>query len=178
MPIDRTGVATAAVAASLALDLLSKVIEVSKPVQQDEWLAAARREADTLRRAADEDVTAYNVYLQCARTSAGPEEQERALRGTIEVPMNAARAAVAGIELCVAMADSVRASVTADLGVAAALLAGAVRGMMLCVDANLPATAAHDLYYEAVRTERRDLEERANRSVSAVVARATSAESR
>jgi len=36
MPIDRTGVATAAVAASLALDLLSKVIEVSKPVQQDE----------------------------------------------------------------------------------------------------------------------------------------------
>jgi formiminotetrahydrofolate cyclodeaminase len=165
MPVDRTGVATAAVAASLALDLLSKVIEVSKPVQQVEWLAAVRRESDNLRRAANEDVAAYNLYLQCVRTSAGPEELQRALRGTIEVPMNAARSAVAGIELCVAIADSVRASVAADLGVAAALLAGAVRGIVGCVDANLR-LAPRESDYEAARAERRDLEERANRGVS------------
>jgi formiminotetrahydrofolate cyclodeaminase len=168
MPVDRTGVATAAVAASLALDLLSKVIEVSKPVQQDEWLAAVQREADNLRRAADEDVAAYNLYLQCVRTSAGPEDLQGALRGTIEVPMNAARAAVAGIELCIAVTDSVRASVAADLGVAAALLAGAVRGIVLCVDANLRA-AADDAHYEAVRIERRDLEERANRAANVIL---------
>jgi formiminotetrahydrofolate cyclodeaminase len=164
MPVDRTGVATASEAAGLALDLLSKVIEVSKPVQRDAWLAAVRREADNLRRAANEDVAAYNLYLQRVRTSAGPEELEWALRGTIDVPMNAARAAVAGIELCVAVADIVRASVAADLGVAAALLAGAVRGIGLCVDANLRVAAPDDSDYEAVRTERRDLEDRAEKA--------------
>jgi len=93
---------------------------------------------------------------------------QRALRGTIEVPMNAARAAVAGIELCVAVSGTVRAAVAADLGAAAALLEGAVRGMMLCVAANLRA-AGDESEFPMLRSEAQDLAERAHRMTGVVV---------
>jgi formiminotetrahydrofolate cyclodeaminase len=168
MHVDRTGVAVSAMAARLAMELLAKVIEVSKPAQLDAWLAQAWSEADKLRRAAEEDVAAYNVYLECRRNSAGTEELRRALRGTIEVPMAAARAAVAGIELCVEVSETVRAAVAADLGTAAALLDGAVRGMMLCIDANLRA-AGDDPEFAMLRSDARDLAERAHRMTGVVV---------
>jgi formiminotetrahydrofolate cyclodeaminase len=168
MPVDRTGVATAAMAASAALDLLSNVIEISKPAEQADWANAARSEADTLRRTAAEDVAAYNRYLQRSRSSATAEDMQSALRETIEVPMRAARAAAKGLELCASMAGRAKASVAADLGVAAALLVGAVRGILLCVDANLPAHTQSDAHLEAVRIERRGLEDRARRDARAI----------
>jgi formiminotetrahydrofolate cyclodeaminase len=168
MPVDRTGVAVSAMAARLAMELLAKVIEVSKPAQLDVWLVGARGEAEKLQRAADEDVVAYNNYLESRRNSVGAEELRRALRGTIEVPMVAARAAVAGIELCVAVSESVRGSVAADLGASAALLDGAVRGMMLCIEANLRA-AGDDPEFSMLRSEAQDLAERAHRMTGVVV---------
>jgi formiminotetrahydrofolate cyclodeaminase len=150
VPIERTGVGTAAASASLALELLAKVIEVSKPARRDEWVDIARRAAEDLARAAEDDVRAYNRYLALGQA---------ALRGTIEVPMKAARSAMAGIELCTVMADFVKASVAADLGVAEELLTGAARGILLCVDVNLR-TVGSDPEYDAVREERRALGER------------------
>jgi hypothetical protein len=149
MAVDNTGVATAARCASLALDLLAQVIAVSNPPQQQERITAARRESENLLRAAAEDIAAYNRYLI-----------GRELGDAIEVPMRALRSAVAGIELCTAMVTEVKASVAADLGVARALLQGAVRGIGLCLAANLR-SAGDDERYAPWRTEWRDLEDRA-----------------
>ncbi len=139
MPVERTGVYTAAMAASDALELLASVLKISgaEPGSRE----AAKREAENLQAAAEEDVAAYNRYLL-----------DRDPRPTIEIPIRAAQAVSAGIELCAAAKGTVKRSVAADLGVAAALLDGALRGILLCVEANL-AQVAGDHSYDALRTE-------------------------
>jgi formiminotetrahydrofolate cyclodeaminase len=179
MPVERTGVAVAASSASLALDLLSVVIEVSNPGQRDAWLAIARQESGNLRQAATEDVAAYNRYLACLRPPKATEaeqppgtsqqDQQHALRAAIAIPLRAACSAAAGIDLCLNAKPSVRSSVAADLGVATELLAGAVRAMLLCVDANLRLLDPADPYLASVRAERRELEDRANGQAAAVL---------
>jgi formiminotetrahydrofolate cyclodeaminase len=171
MPVERTGVAVAALNASLALDLLSTVIEVSNPEQREPWLDTARLESEHLQRAAKEDVAAYNRYLACLRrpSKASPQDLDRALRVAIAIPLRAAYSAAAGIDLCLTAAGSVRASVAADLGVVTELLAGSVRAMLLCVDANLRLLDAGDPYLAAVRHERRELEDRANGNADAAL---------
>jgi formiminotetrahydrofolate cyclodeaminase len=171
MPVERTGVAVAALSASQALDLLSIVIEVSNPDQRERWLESARQESENLQRAAKEDVAAYNRYLACLRrpSKASPQDLDRALRVAIAIPLRAAHCAAAGIDLCLTAAGSVRAAVAADLGVATELLAGSVRAMLRCVDANLRLLDAGDPYLAAVRDERRELEERASASTSSAL---------
>jgi len=90
---------------------------------------AARREAAHLRGAADEDIGAVMEYLR-ARDAA-------ALQQAIEAPMRAARAAGAGLELCAKASRVAKPALAADLGAAQALLGGALRAILLCVDANL-----------------------------------------
>jgi formiminotetrahydrofolate cyclodeaminase len=51
--------------------------------------------------------------------------------------MRAARAAVTGLELCAKASAVVKAALAADLGAAHALLAGALRAILICIDANL-----------------------------------------
>jgi formiminotetrahydrofolate cyclodeaminase len=82
------------------------------------WIEAARKEADALAEAANDDIT-------------GEAERKR-----IEIPMIAARAAAAGLDLCAEAAGVVRGALAADIGVAAMLLCGAVRAIVLCVDSN------------------------------------------
>ena len=144
MPVDRTGVFTAAMAASEALDLLAAVLKASR---SEDW-EAAKRTSQQLREAAGEDVAAYNRFL-----ASGPAA---ALRDTIEIPMRAARAIATGIELCTAARGMVKRSMSADVGVAAELLRGSLRGILGCIDANLDQTPA-DLSYETLRAERREL---------------------
>jgi formiminotetrahydrofolate cyclodeaminase len=170
MPVERTGVAVAALNASLALDLLSTVIEVSNPERREQWLETARHESGNLQRAATEDVAAYNRYLAClsGQDSSGLASDD-ALRVAIAIPLRAAYSAAAGVDLCLHAARTVRASVAADLGVATELLAGSVRAMLLCVDANLRLLDAGDPYLAAVRAERRELEERANGNADAAL---------
>jgi formiminotetrahydrofolate cyclodeaminase len=182
MPVDRTGVAVAASSASLALDLLSVVIEVSNPGQRGAWLEIARQESENLQRAAADDVAAYNRYLSCLRPPRDSEAEspsrapqpsqadlQNALRVAIAIPLRAAYSAAAGIDLCLDAAPSVRTSVAADLGVAAELLAGAVRAMLLCVDANLRLLDPSDPYLTSVHAERWELEERANGQAAAAL---------
>ncbi|HYL37302.1 MAG TPA: cyclodeaminase/cyclohydrolase family protein [Bryobacteraceae bacterium] len=114
------GVAASAVSARLGLSLLIKVLTIT--AQRPDLIEPARRESENLARAAEDDIRAI---------------QARDASQVLEVPMRAARAAVAGLDLCAEASGSVRGWIAADLGASRELLAGAARAILLCVDANL-----------------------------------------
>jgi formiminotetrahydrofolate cyclodeaminase len=142
------GVAAAAVAAELGISLLIKTLAITGG--QDELLKAARMERAHLRGAADDDIGAVMAYMQTRDAAA--------LRQAIEAPMRAARATIAGLELCAKASSVVKASLTADLHAAQALLAGALRAVLICIDANLKGREQD--HPDAV-AERRAIEDRA-----------------
>ncbi|MCU1335833.1 MAG: Formiminotransferase-cyclodeaminase [Bryobacterales bacterium] len=142
------GVAAAAVAAELGMSLLIKALAITGG--QGELLDAARRESAHLRGAADDDIGAVMEYMRARDAGA--------LRQAIEAPMRAARAAVAGLELCGKASGAVKDSLAADRSVAQALLAGALRAILACIDANL--RGREEEHRDAV-AERHALEERA-----------------
>jgi hypothetical protein len=98
------------------------------------WLMAAQAYSVILAEAANDDIT-------------GAPERKR-----VEIPMNAARSAGAGLDLCAEAAGLARGALAADVAVAAALLCAAVRAILLCVDSNVGASEAE---------ERRELERHA-----------------
>jgi formiminotetrahydrofolate cyclodeaminase len=136
------GVTTAAVSATLALALLSKVLQVTRkhkefagdPELIGALLDAVRNAARTLSQLADDDVAAFQEYLECLRRRQPTGE---AIRKAIEVPLNVARVAASGIELCERARGHIHAVVAPDLGIAAGLLAGVVRSTLITVEANL-----------------------------------------
>ncbi|MBZ5673097.1 MAG: cyclodeaminase/cyclohydrolase family protein [Acidobacteriia bacterium] len=142
------GVAAAAVAAELGIGLLIKTLAITGG--HGELLDAARQERAQLRGAADDDIGAVMAYMQTRDAAA--------LRQAIEAPLRAARAAVAGLELCAKASGAVKSSLTADLGAAQALLAGALRAILICIDANLQ--GREEQHPDAV-AERRAIEDRA-----------------
>ena len=131
------GVSLAALSASLALSLLIKVLEITRnrrtfqgdPKQIEELLSAAQLESTRLAELADQDVAAYAEYIANRKSPA-------ALDKAIEVPLAAAHAAAAGLQLCTNAAEFVPPSLAPDLGTAALLLSAAIRGMLLSVRAN------------------------------------------
>jgi formiminotetrahydrofolate cyclodeaminase len=133
------GVTAAAVSARFGMALLIKALEITarrRDFAGDAaalrlWIDDARKEADALVEAANDDIVA--------------EPQ----RKRIEIPMMAARAAAAGLDLCAEAAGVVRGALAADVGVAAMLLGSAVRAIVLCVNANAGGLGAE---------ERRELE--------------------
>lgn len=136
------GVTAAAVSARFGMALLIKALEITvkrRDFSGDAaalrlWIDVARKEADALAEAANEDI-------------AGAAERKR-----IEIPMIAARAAVAGLDMCAEAAGVVRGALAADVGAAAALLCAAVHAILLCVDSNAGQLEAE---------ERRELERHA-----------------
>jgi formiminotetrahydrofolate cyclodeaminase len=134
------GVSAAAVSASLGLSLLVKVIEIARkrrdfrgdPAKVEELLASALRESQTLARCADEDIVAFAEYM----ASRGTPGEAVALHKAIQTPLGAARAAAAGLELCTEARAITPASLAPDLGTAALVLAGSVRGILLSVESN------------------------------------------
>ena len=162
MPVDTTGVATAAHAASLALELLAKITHSN----------AGLAEAESLRQIAEDDVAAYNRFL-----TSPPQERVLVQRDAIETPMRAARTALAGLDLCLAASNSIRDSVAADLGVAAELLAAAARGILLCAGQNLKAVS-EDPSYAATLAERQTLGARAEAGAGTVIRTVTESISR
>ena len=120
------GVTAAAVSARFGLALLIKALGITlrrKDFTGDAetlhaWLRAARRYAEILAEAANDDI-------------AGAPERTR-----MEIPMNAARSAIGGLDLCAEAAGVVRGPLAADLATAAMLLCAAVRAILLCVDSN------------------------------------------
>ena len=162
-------VAAGALSASLALRVLKSVLEVAARKQDSERLrelvAAAGETSQRLVDFASEDGAAYANYMQ-ARKERSPELQ-MALRKAIETPLNAARAAAGGIELCREAASYCRGAIAADVAGAALLLAGAVRGILCSVDANLRAVEDSQLAHR-VAVERESLEMHAIRHAEAI----------
>jgi formiminotetrahydrofolate cyclodeaminase len=158
------GVTAAAVSATLALALLSKVLLVTAkrrdftgdPELIGTLLQETRNISQTLCKLADDDVAAFEDYLHCLRRKQPSEAAVRktiaALRKTIEVPLDVARTAASGIALCEKASAHVHKVVAPDLGIAAGLLAGAVRSTLITVGSNLQQLAEDDPYrIEAAR---------------------------
>jgi|SRR5580704_13872594 formiminotetrahydrofolate cyclodeaminase len=153
------GVAVAAIMASLALALLTKVVEITRgrkmfagDAQQAEVLIeAARRESTLLADLADEDIRVFHSYMKMpARERVGGA----AMKEVIRVPMDAARAAVRGLDLCLdARTMGVTGLTAADLDAAVALLSGAVGVMLLSVESNLREIPADDAFIDEIKTE-------------------------
>ena len=122
------GVTAAAVSARFGMALLIKALEITSRRSEDVrgLIEAARGYSEILAEAANDDIV-------------GALEQRR-----IEIPMNAARAAVGGLDLGAEAASLVRGPVAADVGVAAMLLCSAVRAIVLCVDSNAGAFEAEE----------------------------------
>lgn len=176
-------VAVAAVSASCALNLVVMVLEIvagRKNFRGDRrrleaLVEAARSESERLARFADQDPAAYSHYVRCLRmpksTDAERVQRERAIAGALrratEVPLAAANAAVAGLNVCVEAAEMAEGPAATDLGGAAMLLAGAVRAMLLSVDANLAALGETEFRDQAA-VERGELEDHAIRQAGAV----------
>jgi formiminotetrahydrofolate cyclodeaminase len=176
-------VAVAAVSAAFALNLVVMVLEITdsrKGFKGDRHrletlVESAQAESDRLARHAEEDPKAYAAYVRCLRmpkaTESERDRRERALtaalRRATEVPLAAADAAVAGLNICAEAAGLADGAVATDLGGAAMLLAGAARAMLLSVDANLAALGENE-FRDRVTAERLELEQRADRQAKAV----------
>jgi len=161
-------VAISAVSASLALALLAKMLIIAgKRNNLDALLDAARSESTRLAQLADDDIQAFNQYMECKRQG---RELTAAVRKAIEVPMEAARSAVRGLDLCAQTAGMVRGLTAADVGAAAALLSGAVRAMLLSVDFNIREMRSDSQFSAAIAAERRDLQREADEQADAVTA--------
>jgi formiminotetrahydrofolate cyclodeaminase len=82
----------------------------------------------------------------------------------MKTPLNGARSALSGLNLCVDAAELVHGAVAADLATAAILLEGAVRSMLLCVEVNL-----QELPDPEVKAECMGIEEKALRQLASVL---------
>jgi len=146
-------VCVSAVCASLAFSLLIKVLEITvnkKGFTGDlgkvqVLLVAARTTSARVAQYADEDVTAFDSYLNSARSpkSNDQEREQRrramalALDQVIQVPFDAARLVASGMDLCADATGVVPRSLIAEVGAAAVLLAGEVRGLVVSAEFNL-----------------------------------------
>lgn len=176
-----------AVSASLGLGLLEKVLRIVSQrrdfsgdrMRLGQIGDAARTESARLAHYADEDIAAFNEYMAGRRLAKDTPQQREdrecaiaaALRTAIDVPMNIARAAIAGLDLCTDAAGFVHAFVAADLGAAAELLAGAVRATLLSVDFNLGQVPHDSQFHRDIIAERHELQNQALLKTDALVRR-------
>ena len=160
------GVSIAAVSATLGLALLIKVLEIArkrKDFAGDQGHVAAmlddaRSASQVLSRLADEDIAAFDQYLDCLRRK---QPTGAAIRKAIEVPLNVARAASSGMNLCEQATGMVHAFVAPDLGTASALLSAAVRSTLRTVEFNIQQLPETDPYRLEVAAETRRIAESA-----------------
>jgi formiminotetrahydrofolate cyclodeaminase len=163
-------VAVSAVTAQLGLGLLIKVLEITakrKGFSGDSLkvralIDAAHQESEQLRAVADEDIAAVRQFLSFRNSSA--------VRNAIEVPMRAARAGVAGLDLCGEAAGIIHGLLAADLGAGVLLLSAGVRAILISVDSNLRQFSSEEGYREQVIAERRVLEDRCAHQAGTVLA--------
>ncbi len=176
-----------AVSSSLALSLVAMVLKASVKrkdfagdiLRADALVDAAQSESARMMRYADDDIAGFGEYLGTLRLPKLTAEDrakrqlavEGALRKATEMPLDAARAAARGIDLCFEVASVAHPVVAADLGGAAALLAGAVRALLLAVDSNLSRVKPDSEFYREMGAERRQLEDRAMKQAAAVLDR-------
>lgn len=169
------GVTAAAVSATLAVALLAKVLQVTlrhKEFKGDPKLIGAlledaRKTFMQLSGLADDDVAAFQEYLDCVR---GKRPTGPALRKTIDVPLNVARSTSLGIALCEKSAGHVHAVVAPDLRIAVALLEGALRSVLVTLKSNLQQLPSGDPYRNEVAAEGLQLAAKSERRSPAGIA--------
>lgn len=155
------GVAVAATSASLAFALLAKVLRVS--ARRKDWpahsaapeplIATAQGESQRMMQLAGEDMAAVEAYMRTQRLPhSTPEERQRrqqaidtAVRQAIDLPLEAARAASAGVQLSGEVLALAPLALIADIGAVASLLSGAVRTFVLCAESNVRLLAPDEL---------------------------------
>lgn len=164
------GVAVAAVTTAFALSLLAKVLtigahrkEPSGPVAKLESLAAAAQAASQrMLQLASDDSIAFEAYLTARRMAHGTDSERQArqramdsaIGRAIDLPLEAAQEASAGLQVCAQTSAATPIELAADLGVAVTLLAGALRGFLLCADSNVRQLASEAASYrERLATE-------------------------
>ncbi len=154
----------AALSASLGFALVEKVLRIAGQKKDfagdrkgvNSIADAAQAASVRLVRWADEDVAAFNQYL-AARRLKDAAAIDAALRTAIQIPLQIAREAVSGLDLCATAAGFIPRSVAADLGTAVVLLEGAARATLLSVDSNLRQLPVDCQFYRDVLAERDDL---------------------
>jgi methenyltetrahydrofolate cyclohydrolase len=169
------GVSAAAVSGTLGLGLLTKVLEIAtkrKDFAGDRDLVSAllndaRRLSETLSRLADEDIAAFHEYLDCMRRK---QPTGAAMRQAIEVPLQVARAAASGLDLCDQSAGLVHAFVAPDLGTASTLLTATLESCLLTVTFNIQQLMEGDPYRSEVTSELSRLASQSKRRSPAEIA--------
>ncbi len=147
------GVAVAAVSAGFALGLVAKLLAVSgrrntlpqNAARLEPLAAAAQAASQRMLQLASDDVAAFEAYLTARRLPHSTESERQArqqsidsaVRRTIDPPLAAAQEAAAGLQLCSEGSAFTPSALVADLGVVATLLAGALRGFLLCAQSNV-----------------------------------------
>jgi formiminotetrahydrofolate cyclodeaminase len=142
------------VSAALGLGLVIMAVEISLNHQQAtvEELAAmtdllntARGQMRSLTLHADEDIVAFNRYMDSlALPKKTPEQKiqrkqamEMGILAATNVPLAAARDTLAAIDTGTIAVRLVHKRVISDVGAGAAILGGAIAGVLLNVDINL-----------------------------------------
>lgn len=185
------GVAVAAVSASLAFGLLAKALAVSgrrdaQAIHADKLeplAAAARAESSRMLQLATDDVAAFDAYLAGARLPRATDRErlerrqalDAALRQAIDLPLAAARSAAAGLQLCSEALSMTHLVVLADLGSAVTLLAGALRGFLLCAESNVRQLAPEGSSYGELLAKEADRYQRVLRQSQDMLDRITAA---
>lgn len=149
-------------AALLGLSLIRMAIDVSHGSTGGSdpfaWLLALLdRQSVTLAELADADQDAFQDYMKALKQPREPQRSQdgRATAATgkrapshdeavssakalaTQIPVQAAQVIVEALELVAAVADKVKATVASDIFGGAALLHGALTGVLLAVDINL-----------------------------------------
>ena len=146
------GVSVAAVSSAFALALLSKVLQVTRNRKDfagdanliSDLLADSLSTYQKLSRLADDDTAAFREFMACSKDpAASAEQRDAALRSSINVPLDVARTATFAISLCEKAKGHIHWVLAPDLGIAAGLLAGAVRATLLTVNSNLEHLPEH-----------------------------------
>jgi formiminotetrahydrofolate cyclodeaminase len=185
------GVAVAAVAASLALGLLAKVLKVSGKrkgfrgnlSKLESLVDSARAESKHMMRFAAGDMAVFKAYMASTRlpqrNAAELQQRKRAVdsaaRKAIEMPVAAARAAASGIDLCAKATSMAHTFVAADLGAAALLLSSALRVFLVCADSNVRQLGSDTASYRGVTAGLHELERKAFRQADSVLKEVASA---
>ena len=127
------GVAAAAVTASLGLALFLKVLAIAAKKQPIPGLAGvARRHLLDLEGVVEADAAAFEAFRHAV-----PADQPDAAAEAVRIPLEAARSAAGGLELCAQASKQVSGLIEADLLAAAHILHASANAMLACVDANL-----------------------------------------
>jgi formiminotetrahydrofolate cyclodeaminase len=165
------GVAIAAVSAGFALGLVAKVLAVvgrrsrqppESTARLEPLTGAAQVASQRMLQLAGDDIAAFEAYLTARRLphstesdrQARQEAIDSAVRRAIDLPLAAAQEVAAGLQLCSDVSAFTPVALIADIGVAASLLAGALRGFLLCAESNVRQLATDAAsYHERLATE-------------------------